>query len=211
MALAPLDVFIARCQARALLWQAGELTLHQAVDELEVLGRKLRLDTDLAQARMAEAFGPLRDDLKHDDRKIDAYISAAEDHWNETGWIDAAIEYRSNHPPQADLSGAGSFEEACRLADAWQRSKPRDPELVRAREAPATTVEALMYQLREGGTAVLQEASVRRRLAQLSERQLTEVGSRLLWRQGGNIVRSWRKWKTKEVGKLLQQWTEFHE
>ena len=32
-----LAVFIARCEARALLWQAGGLDLHAAVDELQAV------------------------------------------------------------------------------------------------------------------------------------------------------------------------------
>jgi hypothetical protein len=56
----PLEIFKARCQARALLWQAGEFTLHQAVDELEACGRALQLDTDEAQAIMSTAFAAVR-------------------------------------------------------------------------------------------------------------------------------------------------------
>jgi hypothetical protein len=57
----PFDVvFRARCEARALLWQAGELTLHEAVDELERVSRD-RLDADSAQAIMAAAFAAVRE------------------------------------------------------------------------------------------------------------------------------------------------------
>lgn len=56
----PFDLmFRARCEARARLWQAGELTLHEAVDELERWARD-RLDTDSAQAIMAAAFAAVQ-------------------------------------------------------------------------------------------------------------------------------------------------------
>ena len=58
-------LFRARCEARALLWQAGEFgnNLHDAVDPLEKFARKLRLNTDLAQWIMHLAFKEVRDDL----------------------------------------------------------------------------------------------------------------------------------------------------
>ena len=55
------ELFRARCEARAKLWQAGELTLHEAVDELERWSRE-QLDTDSAQAIMAAAFAAVRDE-----------------------------------------------------------------------------------------------------------------------------------------------------
>ena len=58
-----LQKFIARCEARAFLWQVGDLTLHDAVDELERLSREMKLDTDWAQLQMARAFSRVRDDL----------------------------------------------------------------------------------------------------------------------------------------------------
>jgi hypothetical protein len=44
--------------------------------------------------------------------------------------------------------------------------------------AAQSTVEALMYSLRERGVAALQERDTRRRLGELDERQLIEVGRR---------------------------------
>ena len=58
-----LKVFVARCEARALLWQAGELSLHDAVDVLEEARKKFELDADQAQLLMARAFSAVRDDL----------------------------------------------------------------------------------------------------------------------------------------------------
>ena len=83
----PTDVFTARAQARALLWQAGELHLHEAVDELEAFARHLKLDTDEAQALMAAAFGKVRPE------PVDWHTVAARA-WEHSDWEEAAIEYR---------------------------------------------------------------------------------------------------------------------
>jgi hypothetical protein len=62
-----LEVFIARAEARALLWQAGAVDLHGAVDELQAAavrdGLVAELGQDRVQELMVEAFAPVRDDL----------------------------------------------------------------------------------------------------------------------------------------------------
>ena len=45
--------------------------------------------------------------------------------------------------------------------------------------AAAMTVEALMYSLRERGTKALEERDTLRRVAQLNDQQMIEVGERL--------------------------------
>jgi hypothetical protein len=54
-------VFIARAEARALLWQAGEFELHKAVDELQAAAERdglvAELGQDAVQAIIAKAFG----------------------------------------------------------------------------------------------------------------------------------------------------------
>jgi hypothetical protein len=56
--------------------------------------------------------------------------------------------------------------------------------------APQPTVEALMYSLRERGTKALEEATTKRRLSELSDQQLVEVGHRLQ-RLRVQIARAW--------------------
>jgi hypothetical protein len=55
-----LAVFIARVEARALLWQAGEFDLHEAVDELQAAAERdglvAELGQDAVQAIMARSF-----------------------------------------------------------------------------------------------------------------------------------------------------------
>src|SRR4051812_17522484 len=56
-----LEVFEARCDARALLWREGMIDLHTAVDELQDAAEKRGLVQDLGQdtvqAIMGNAFG----------------------------------------------------------------------------------------------------------------------------------------------------------
>ena len=66
----PLAVFVARTEARALLWQAGEMDLHEAVDGLQAAavasGLVAELGQDEIQRLMAKAFAAVRDDLVPD-------------------------------------------------------------------------------------------------------------------------------------------------
>jgi hypothetical protein len=58
------EIFTARAEARALLWQAAEFELHEAVDELqaaaEASGLIAELGQDAVQAIIAKAFEALR-------------------------------------------------------------------------------------------------------------------------------------------------------
>ena len=59
-----LEVFIVRAEARALLWQADEFDLHQAVDELQAAAERDGLVTllgqDAVQKIISKAFGVVR-------------------------------------------------------------------------------------------------------------------------------------------------------
>jgi hypothetical protein len=59
-----LDILILRAWARARLWEAGELSLHDAVDTLwfvaEASGLVDQLDADEIQRIIAEQFQPVR-------------------------------------------------------------------------------------------------------------------------------------------------------
>jgi transposase len=97
-----------------------------------------------------------------------------------------------------------TFAAACRKADAARsklRPDPRTEQLRRLMEsnasldalweevnraarqrynaAPQTTVEALLYSLRQRGVWALTEPATKRRLSELSEEQVIEVGDRL--------------------------------
>ena len=63
----PVDVFAARCEARAMLCAAGELDLHEAVDVLqadaEAAGLVRSIGNDAVLRIMATAMMAVRDDL----------------------------------------------------------------------------------------------------------------------------------------------------
>jgi hypothetical protein len=65
--------------------------------------------------------------------------------------------------------------------------------------AAAMTVEALMYSLRERGTAALAERDTRRRISELSDEQALDVAGRLQ-RLKPEIARAW---SAGEVERLL--------
>lgn len=60
----PLKAFIARAEARAVLWAAGEIDLQEAVDKLqrdaERTGLVAAIGQDEVQAIIAEAFASVR-------------------------------------------------------------------------------------------------------------------------------------------------------
>jgi hypothetical protein len=66
--------------------------------------------------------------------------------------------------------------------------------------APQPAVEALMHSLRERGTKALDEPATKRRLSELSDQQVIEVGDRLQ-KLKPEIARAW---STEEVKLLLR-------
>jgi sirohydrochlorin ferrochelatase len=79
-----LAAFIARAEARALLWQTGEIDLHAAIDLLQLAAERDGLVDQLGQDRvqqlMAEAFAD-----------EPGFAEAA---WSAPSWHEAAAEYR---------------------------------------------------------------------------------------------------------------------
>jgi transposase len=93
----------------------------------------------------------------------------------------------------------------CRDADRRRRGLPDHIDRVRLRDGvPQTTVEALIYSLRSGGSA-LTESNNLRRLRELSEPQLHEVCARLQ-KFKPHIARAWTP---AEVEILVGTWAEF--
>ena len=76
---------------------------------------------------------------------------------------------------------------------------------MQARPGPASTIEALVYQLRRGGTG-LSNLKARQRLSELSEQQLHEVSVRLQ-KFMPHIARAW---SPSEVELLVQLWSDLH-
>jgi len=110
----------ARAEARAALWAAGEIDLHQAVDELQAAavrdGLIDELGQDRVQAIMVAAFAPVRDDFS----VVEDVEFEAADNWQTLG--------------QAAAGGVETtFAAACAAADEKQARKPPDPRLEKLR------------------------------------------------------------------------------
>jgi len=201
----PVEVFRLRCASRAKLWHTGQIDLHSAVDELqhsaEASGLIDAMGQDAVEGLMVQAFAPLRDDLPRAEKK--------------------------KPPADDEYDGLSStLAELCREADEKQRCKLPDPRLERLRRlmdddvsierawhkinpndrAAASTVEALMFSLRDGIHALTAPATLGR-LSKLDERQLSEVAER---------VQNFRQaiapaWTPNEVKALVRIWGESHE
>src|SRR5262245_7551058 len=125
-----LEIFIARAEARAILWAAGDLSLHDAVDELQAAairsGLVAQLGQDEVQRLMTEAFAAVRDDLAVN---ITTVINP------ESALIDDEAD------DDSDLDD--TFAAACRAADAAQRDRKviERPK----REAKRATLQAAQF------------------------------------------------------------------
>jgi transposase len=106
-----------------------------------------------------------------------------------------------------DVCGAApcinpGFCSACRRAD--RRRAQASAQVVdldgvrRDHGVPQATIEALMHSLRERGLTALEEQATKRRLSELSEEQLIEVGNRL------QRLKVARAWTAEEVKQLLR-------
>jgi hypothetical protein len=142
----PVAVFIARAEARAVLWAAGEMTLHDAIDELWAAavrdGLVAKHGTDHVQRILADAFAPIRDDLPRD--KDDAPDLVEE----ETPAVSAAL----STPTDDGYDGLSStFTAACRKADAQHCARQKENrDHVSPRGVPVATLRAAEYLLQLG-------------------------------------------------------------
>jgi hypothetical protein len=131
--------------------------------------------------------------------------------WKDKSWTEAALDYHKQRGQSRTvieieparlrrlrrlLNDNVSFERA------WHELHA---DHFRGRAAQ-TTVEALMYSLRERGTKALAEPDTKRRIGELSEEQLHEVGGRLQ-RLKPEIA---KPWTPDEVRSLLAAWMECH-
>ena len=124
-------------------------------------------------------------------------------------WREAAIEYHKARGKNAGIVSCTPDQLArlhklmaddVTLEQAWC-------ELNRAAQhgrAAASTVEALLFSLRQRRTKALDEPSTKHRISQLSEEQLHEVATRL---QAVNIT---TPWSAEEVEQLAAAWIAHH-
>jgi hypothetical protein len=184
----PIEAFEARCEARALLYRDGEFDLAEAIDKLQADAERdgfvARLGQDAVQAIMADAF-----------------LSARRGEWES-----AAIS--TVGPAKAPVVPVAR--------DGCETFAPFPPSLVdlpeTSREAasahnrtPGSTVEALMWSLRESGLGCLSDESNRDRLRRCDADAIKEICARLLDLKSRSKGRLY-DWTKENVAKLVSAW-----
>jgi hypothetical protein len=129
----------------------------------------------------------------------------AQEAWSAPSWGTAAAEY---HESRGGLRAIAEIEpgrlarlrkilnDSTSIEAAWHQLNRRDG-------AASPVVGALMLGLRSRGLKALSEPAVKRRLSELSEAQVREVGGRLQ-RLKPEIARAWRR---EEIANLVSIWT----
>jgi hypothetical protein len=123
--------------------------------------------------------------------------------------IDDWLAYVGWAPNPCSICG----DPPCRHDAAWcEAVRAGNERRAAAREAPmttkraaGTTIEALMYSLRERGTAALADRDIRYRISQLSEEQLHEVSARCQALKLGK-----GPWSADDIGRLVDTWVTCH-
>jgi hypothetical protein len=105
---------------------------------------------------------------------------------------------RHNKTMTSDAHKLLLLEPGVSLERAWHELKAAH---FRGRAAQST-VEALMYSLRERRMAALTERDSQRRINELSETQVREVGARL------RALKT--PWSADEIERLLETWIAYH-
>jgi hypothetical protein len=109
--------------------------------------------------------------------------------WDGPSWKRAALEYhhaRGGRTLTVEPERLARLRHLMEPAVTFERAQR---EISGKNRAAASTVEALMFELR-GGTNVLRESAAKRRLSELSEAQVREVGARLQ-RLKPEIAKAW--------------------
>jgi hypothetical protein len=125
--------------------------------------------------------------------------------WDDKNWKQAARDYhaaRNGRHAVVEIEPE-KLKQLQRLMDdsiSLERAYAELNDMREQERAAASTVEALMYSLRERGVKALEEPDTRRRLSLLSEEQLIEVGDRLLQLK----PRIARPWTANEVEQLMR-------
>jgi hypothetical protein len=91
-----LEVFQARCESRAMLWQIGECDFHDAIDELQVAAEQYelpeRIGQDAVQAIIAEAFAAVLDPEIIDSGIESTPVAAAKSTLDAAAWLWFQVE-----------------------------------------------------------------------------------------------------------------------
>lgn len=225
-ALDAVAVFKARCEARALLYGAGDLDLHDAVDELEQFARALginrKIGIDGSQAIMAAAFKPVREresanspiGLNAENAPVGANPETAPNGANPD--ISTIVE----NPNSAPNAKRDAFLEAYRRQ--WEANRKYSTAncslsemqaivdaSMRRRGTPQSTIDALLLALRRG-LSCLADPGNRDHLRCCDEAAIRKIATELMTWPGktkDGKPRPWLPaWEKDDVAKLLGVW-----
>jgi hypothetical protein len=164
----PIAAFQARCEARAILYGAGELDLHDAVDKLQADavrdGLIKSIGQDAVQTDMATGFRPVR-----------------------------MVEWAA--------------ERMAEVSDPVSPDKQHGPRSRAHSRTPGSTVEALMWLLRERGLSCLNDVKNRDRLRRCDASAIKEMSGRLLNMNSRSNGR-FPNWTQENVAKLVSIWAK---
>jgi hypothetical protein len=153
-----------------------------------------------ARATMTAAFSAVRDDA---DNTVPELI--ADDAWAAPGWREAALDYHKNRGDRVGITPENIarlrrlMDDSISLDRAWA-------EVSRPSGAAASTVEALVFGLRNGLAALPKNPDRLRRLSELNAEQLKAVCRRV---QNFNPEIA-TPWSSDEVAALITKWRELH-
>jgi len=175
------EAFKLRCEARALLWAACEIDLHEAVDVLQADAERDGLveliGQDAVQAIMASAFQSFRGAAAMNAPVCD--ICGGSPCTNRTFCHVCrkadrmAAKHRPQHglPPNWDTMSVGALWEALNDRRRWP--------------TPQSTIEAVMHCVRARGAEALKEPATLERLLQCDPKAKAEINRRIAALKGG--------------------------
>ena len=150
----PLVAFSARCEARAILVAAGELTLHEAVDGLQEVAELDGLIDRLGQDRIQEIMGAA----------FDPGVDYVEGDLDDHGDLDDQGEVCCETCGTAPCTNP-SFCAACRRTDRRLRRQREQAKTQHEKPRPVlaqSTIDAFKYLLREGDAKKVRDWLARR-------------------------------------------------
>jgi hypothetical protein len=162
-----LDAFTERAGARAYLWFVGEYELAEAVDQLqhdaERDGLVKRIGQDAVLKILADAFEPYRQSEEPilPDEVTEADIAAAE-------------QWEKQYPPRPTTVNLPKKWDEMPLSALWNQLN--DP---RQRSTPQSTIEAVLYSVRERGFDALKGPASMERLSRCDADAKVQINKRI--------------------------------
>jgi hypothetical protein len=163
------DAFTDRAGARAYLWSIGQYELHEAVDELQfdakLSGLIKCIGQDAVQQIMAAAFEPFWDRQAEESILPDGVTEAD---------IAAAERWEKQYPPRPTTVNLPEKWDELPLGTLWNQLNNPQRYLT-----PQSTIEAVIYSVRERGFDALKELANMERLTRCDADAKAQINKRI--------------------------------